>query len=129
MTSMKYMTRVLPALAAAAALAGCGSANLTVSQQNAGRAARNYLAGSAFSKQGLIAQLQYPAGHGYSVQDATVAVDGLNVDWTAQAVKSAKEYLQYSTSSFSCSRMTGQLSYAKFTASQAQNAATKVGLC
>ncbi len=182
---MKYATRVLPALAATVALAGCGSSsgikaatagqvattvtpavtvttpapnpapaktvtvtaptpapkpapvtpaapssNLTTSQQNAAQAARGYLSIGPFSKQGLINQLSSSAGDGYSVQDATVAVDGLNVDWTAEAVKAAKSYLQ--TSSFSCQGLTEQLSSSAgdgYTVAQAQAAATKVGLC
>ena len=105
--------------------------NLTVSQQNAVKAARNYLSISGFSKQGLIDQLSSSAGDKYSVHDATVAVDSLHdVDWNAEAVKSAKDYM--STSSFSCSGLTDQLSSSagsKFTAAQAKYAATKVGLC
>lgn len=106
------------------------SSNLTIPQQNAVQAAHDYLSTTAFSKQGLTNQLSSSSGDGYSVQDAMFAVDGLNVDWNAQAVKAAKDYLQ--TSSFSCQGMTDQLSSSSgdnYTAGQAQFAATKVGLC
>lgn len=107
------------------------TSNLTVSQQNAVNAAKNYLSISGFSKQGLIDQLSSSAGDKYSVHDATVAVDSLHsVDWDAEAVKSAKEYM--STSSFSCSGLTDQLSSSagsQYTPAQAKYAATKVGLC
>ena len=85
---------------------------------------------SAFSKQGLIDQLSSSAGDGYSVQDATVAVDSLTVSWDAEAVQDAKQYLQ--TQPFSCQGMIEQLSSSageNFTAAQAQYGATKAGLC
>ena len=107
------------------------TSNLTLSQQNAVKAAQNYLSISGFSKQGLIDQLSSPAGDKYPVHDATVAVNSLqHVDWNAEAVKSAKEYM--STSSFSCQGLIQQLSSSagsKYTAAQATYAATKVGLC
>jgi hypothetical protein len=54
----------------------------------------------------------------------------LHVDWNAQAVKSAKDYLQ--TTSFSCQGLIEQLSSSageQFTVAQAQYAAHNVGLC
>jgi hypothetical protein len=83
-----------------------------------------------FSRQGLIDQLSSSAGDGYSVSDATVAVDSLHVDWNAEAVKSAKDYLKMT--SFSCQGLIDQLSSSageQFTTAQAQYAASKVGLC
>jgi hypothetical protein len=103
---------------------------LTESQQNAVKAAQNYLQMTGFSKQGLIDQLSSSAGDGYSLHDATVAVGSLTVDWDAQAVRSAKDYLQ--TSSFSCQGLVQQLDSSagdQYTEAQAQYAATKVGLC
>ncbi len=102
----------------------------TVSEQNAVADAKQYLETSAFSKQGLIDQLDSSAGSGFSVSDATTAVDSLNVNWDSEAVQSAKQYLQ--TSAFSCQGMIQQLSSSagsQFTQSQAQYGATKVGLC
>jgi hypothetical protein len=105
--------------------------SLTVSQQNAIAAAQNYLSeGNGFSQAGLIGQLHSPDGDGYSVADATFAVNSLNVDWNAQAVLAAKGYL--ATSSFSCTDMVQQLDSpdgSQFTAAQAQYGAKAVGLC
>jgi hypothetical protein len=105
--------------------------SLTPSQQNAIAAAQGYLSeGTGFSQAGLIAQLDSPDGNGYSVADATFAVNSLTVDWNAQAVDAAKGYLQ--TSSFSCTDLVQQLDSpdgSQFTPAQAQYAATKVGLC
>jgi Host cell surface-exposed lipoprotein len=104
---------------------------LTLSQQNAIAAAQQYLGeGTGFSQAGLIAQLDSPDGDGYSVADATFAVDSLNVDWNAQAVDAAKGYLQ--TSSFSCTDLVQQLDSpdgSQFTPAQAEYAAKAVGLC
>ena len=82
--------------------------NLTPSQQNAVRSAQSYLEFSGFSRQGLIDQLSSEFGDQYPVEDATVAVDSLNVDWTAQAVESAQSYLEFS--GFSRQGLIGQLS-------------------
>jgi len=71
------------------------------------REANQYLSTQAFSQQGLIDQLDSSAGSGYSVNDATVAVDSLTVDWNAEAVQAAKEYLK--TQAFSCSDLIQQL--------------------
>ena len=51
--------------------------NLTSSQSNAVRSAEQYLSMSGFSRDGLIQQLSSDAGEGYSVSDATAAVDNL----------------------------------------------------
>jgi len=94
-----------------------------VSQQNAVQSAREYLATSAFSRSGLIKQLEY---EGFSAGDATAAVDSLAVDWNDQAAKSAKEYL--ATSSFSRSGLISQLEYEGFTPAQAQYGVSQTGL-
>lgn len=62
-----------------------------VSQQNAVRAAENYLSMMPFSYKGLIQQLT--VGEGYSTADATFAVNSITVDWNAQAAKAAQNYL------------------------------------
>ncbi len=80
---------------------------LTQQQKSAVAAAKEYLATSPFSQQGLIDQLDTSAGDGYSVNDATVAVDSLTVNWNAEAVQAAKAYLQ--TSPFLCSDLIQQL--------------------
>jgi len=56
-------------------------------------------------------------------------VDSLNVDWDAQAVKSAASYLKLT--GFSCQGLIDQLSSQhgeKFTVAQARHGATQAGL-
>lgn len=103
---------------------------LTGPQKNAVRAAQSYLSISAFSRDGLIQQLSSQAGNGFNVNDATKAVDSLNVDWNQEAIKSAKQYLQMM--GFSCSGLIQQLSSragAKFTEKQATFGAQRAGAC
>ena len=85
----------------------------TVSQRNAVSKAASYLRSSAFSRSGLIGQLEY---EGFSTSDATYGVDAQNVDWNAQAVKKGASYLR--TSSFSRTSLIGQLEYEGFSNSQ-----------
>jgi hypothetical protein len=103
---------------------------LTQQQQSALTAAKQYLSTSAFSQQGLIDQLDSSAGTGYSVTDATVAVNSLNVNWTQEAVKSAKQYMQQSP--FSCQDLITQLDSSagtQYTAAQATYGAHQAGDC
>ncbi len=107
-----------------------GRTNLTSAQNNAVRSAINYLNMSGFSRDGLIHQLSSDAGDGYSVADATVAVDSLAVDWNENAVRSAKQYLEMS--GFSCKGLIHQLSSTageKYTLDQATYGAHKAGAC
>ena len=104
--------------------------SLTGPQKNAVRAAQSYLNISAFSRDGLIEQLSSQAGNGFNINDATKAVDSLNVDWNQEAVKSAKQYLKMM--GFSCSGLVQQLSSragAKFTEQQATFGAQRAGAC
>lgn len=96
---------------------------MTTSQANAVRKAESYLAYQAFSRTGLIKQLQY---EGFSAADATYAVDHVTVDWTEQADKKAAEYMRYQA--FSRSGLIKQLQYEGFTADQAAHGAKSVGL-
>ena len=104
---------------------------LTLSQQNAIKAAQDYLSmGSGFSRAGLIDQLSSAAGDGYPLADATFAVNSLNENWDAQAVLSAKGYL--AMTSFSCNGLIQQLSSSageKFTVAQAEYGAKAAGIC
>jgi hypothetical protein len=104
---------------------------LTQQQKSAAAAAKQYLSlGQGFSQQGLVDQLDSSAGDGYSVNDATVAVDSLSVNWNAQAVLSAKSYLQ--TQPFSCTDLIQQLDSSaggQFTVAQATYGATQAGDC
>jgi hypothetical protein len=111
------------AAAKAAAEAEAAAKRGTISQQNALRAAGDYLDFSAFSRPGLIHQLEYEK---YSTEDATWAVDRVTVDWNAQAAKSAKTYLDFS--SFSRSGLVEQLLYEGFTPEQAEYGVSTTGL-
>lgn len=88
--------------------------NESSGQENAREQAANYLDTSAFSRKGLIDQLEY---EGYSIADATYAVDAITVDWSEQAALKAEQYLD--TSSFSRSGLLDQLLYEGFTRAQA----------
>src|SRR6187455_1309517 len=72
------------------------SPNLTAAQRNAVRSANSYLKLSGFSRQKLIDQLSSEYGDRFSVGDATVAVDSLDIDWRTQAARSATSYLKIS---------------------------------
>ena len=141
---MNGASRALAVTGVAAALfvGGVTSGNATPSRttasasgssvpvQNAINSAKQYLQTEAFSKQGLIDQLDSPYGDQYPVSVATSAVNSLNVNWNAEAVLAAKQYLH--TESFSCQGLIQQLSSSfgeKFTLAQAQYAAQNVGLC
>lgn len=107
-----------------------GRETLTASQINAVRSAEQYLSMTGFSRDGLIAQLSSDAGDGYSVADATAAVDSLSVDWNENAAKSARQYL--SMSGFSCKGLIEQLSSSagdKYTVEQATYGAPQAGAC
>lgn len=111
------------AVAKAAAEAEAAAKRGTISQQNALRAAGDYLDFTAFSRPGLIKQLEYEK---YSAEDATWAVDRVTVDWNEQAAKSAKSYLEFT--SFSRSGLVDQLLYEGFTPEQAEYGASTTGL-
>ena len=99
-------------------------------QKNAVRSANSYLDMTGFSRDGLISQLSSPYGDGYSLGDATAAVDSLSVDWNAQAVRSAQQYL--SMMGFSCRGLIDQLSSDagdKYTVGQATYGAQQAGAC
>jgi Host cell surface-exposed lipoprotein len=94
-----------------------------VSQQNAVSKAKDYLGYDAFSRQGLIKQLEYDK---FSTDDATYAVDNITVDWNQQAAKKAKDYLGYD--SFSHGGLVNQLEYDGFTPAQAEYGVVAAGL-
>jgi len=103
---------------------------LSGSVTNAIRSARSYLRSSGFSREGLIRQLSSEYGEGYSLNDATSAVNSLNIDWDKQAAKSARSYLR--SSGFSCDGLIKQLSSSSgenFTMSQATYGAQQAGAC
>lgn len=94
--------------------------NETGGQTNAVKKAESYLDYTAFSRSGLIEQLEY---EGFSTEDATYAVDKVNPDWNEQAAKKAQDYLDYT--SFSLDGLIEQLEYEGFTPEQAQYGADK----
>jgi hypothetical protein len=83
-----------------------------------------------FSRQGLIDQLSSEYGDKFSVDEATPAVDGLVVDWNAEAAEAAQSYLELR--GFSCQGLIDQLSSAygdQFTLDEATFGATQAGVC
>lgn len=96
---------------------------LTVSQENALGSAESYLGTGAFSRTGLIEQLEF---EGYSKKDATFAADNVPVDWNEQAAKAAESYLEFQN--FSRSGLIEQLEFEGFTSKQAAYGAESVGL-
>lgn len=99
------------------------TSNETVSQRNAVKKAKSYLGYSAFSRDGLVAQLEYEK---FSHEDAVYGADNSGADWNEQAVKKAKSYMDYSA--FSRGSLIQQLQYEKFTLEQAEYGADGVGL-
>jgi hypothetical protein len=95
----------------------------TVAQANAVRSAEDYLEFTAFSRLGLIDQLEF---EGFTTADATYAVDSLDVDWNQQAAKSAKEYLEFT--GFSRQGLIEQLEFEGFTTEQAVYGVNTTGL-
>lgn len=95
----------------------------SVSQRNARRKAADYLQFSAFSRSGLIKQLEY---EGFSQADSTYGVDSLNADWMEQAALKAKDYMEFSA--FSRSGLIEQLKYEGFSQAEAEHGADSVGL-
>lgn len=114
-----------PAASAAAAPAAPATTapSLTNGQKQAIGKAQDYLKFTAFSRKGLIKQLEY---EGFATADATFAVDSLNADWNAQAVAKGKSYLDIQH--FSRKGLIDQLKYEGFTAEQAAHGATANGL-
>jgi SOS response regulatory protein OraA/RecX len=85
-----------------------------VNQSNARKKAASYLSYSAFSRSGLIKQLEF---EGFSNADANYGADAQNADWNKQAVKKAANYLSYSA--FSRSGLIKQLEFEGFSNSEA----------
>ena len=70
------------------------SADLTNPQKNAVRSAKDWLEYSAYSRNNLIETLSQ--SDGYTIRDATFAVDSLDINWAKQAKKAAKDWIEYS---------------------------------
>lgn len=95
---------------------------MTMGQKNALGTALDYLDYTAFSRSGLISQLEF---EGYSTEDATFAVDNCGADWKEQAALCAQNYLDYT--SFSRQGLIDQLVFEGFTQEQAEYGVTAVG--
>jgi hypothetical protein len=101
----------------------------TVAQREAIESAKSYLEDGAFSRAGLIKQLDSKYGEGFKKSDAVYAVDHIKVNWYSEAVESARSYLD--DGGFSRAGLIQQLhsSYGEgFTLKQATYAVNKVGL-
>lgn len=95
----------------------------TMGQSNARESAASYLDFKAFSRSGLIKQLEF---EGFSTADATYGVDALHVDWNEQAAKSAAEYLDFKA--FSRSGLIDQLVFEGFSRAEAEYGVSTTGL-
>jgi hypothetical protein len=109
-TTSAPMTTIAPVTSSATIATSVPALIGTVSQRNAVSKAASYLRSSAFSRAGLISQLEYEK---FSFEDATYGVDAQKADWNAQAVKKAASYLK--SSAFSLTGLIEQLEYEKFT--------------
>ncbi|MGG0788269.1 Ltp family lipoprotein [Peribacillus simplex] len=96
---------------------------MTVSQESAIQSAESYISMGGFSKKGLIEQLEY---EGFSNEEASFAVENIDVDWKEQAEISAKTYMDMG--GFSHSGLIEQLTYEGFTSDEATYGVDQVGL-
>jgi len=96
--------------------------NQTMGERNALETAKDYLDYTAFSREGLIEQLEY---EGFSHSEAAYAVNHCGANWNDQAERMAQQYLDYT--SFSRSGLIEQLEYEGFTHEQAVHGAEAVG--
>ena len=86
------------------------------------KTAKQYINYTAFSREGLIHQLEY---EGYSTESAEYSVDSLSIDWNAQCAKMAKQYLDYT--GFSRDGLYDQLQYEGFSNEQIEYGLSQVG--
>ena len=97
--------------------------SLTANQKAAFGKAESYLQLKGFSKAGLVDQLVF---EGFAAEDAQPAVDILDVDWNAEAAKSAASYV--SLTDFSYQGLVDQLIFEKYTPEEAAFGAASTGL-
>jgi hypothetical protein len=90
---------------------------MTVRQAGAMQVAAHHLESGPFSRAALISQLEHD---GFTATDATIGVDGLHLNWNAQAVTMARQYLD--AMPFSADGLTHQLTFRGFTQTQAEHA-------
>lgn len=94
----------------------------TMGQANALSTAHDYLDVTAFSRNGLIEQLEYS---GFTHDEAVYAADRCGADWNQQAAEMAQDYLD--VTSFSRDGLIEQLEYSGFTHDEAVYGVTAVG--
>ena len=75
-------------------------------EKNAVEKAKSYLRFTAFSRDGLIDQLEF---EGFSHTEAVYGADHVGADWNEQAAKKAASYLKFT--SFSRSGLIDQLEF------------------
>lgn len=95
---------------------------VTVSQKNAVDKAKSYLDFAGFSRDGLVAQLEFDK---FSNADAIYGADNAGADYMVEAEQKAKSYMEFS--SFSRQGLIDQLVFDKFTQAQATHGADSVG--
>lgn len=94
----------------------------TTGERNAVKKAQSYLDFTAFSRNGLIGQLEF---EGFTKSEATYGADNVGANWNEQAVAKAKSYLEFTA--FSYSGLVEQLEFEEFTHEQAVYGADKCG--
>jgi hypothetical protein len=95
---------------------------VTMGERNALAKAERYLSIMAFSRSGLIDQLEFD---GYTHSEALYAVNHCGANWNEQAARKAQRYLDIM--SFSRSGLIDQLMFDGFTRSQANYGVEAVG--
>jgi hypothetical protein len=90
--------------------------------EQAAGSAESYLDFSAFSRSGLVDQLEF---EGFTAAEAEFGVAATNADWNEQAAKSAEAYLEFS--SFSKSGLIDQLVFEGFSSEEAEYGVTQAG--
>ena len=91
-----------------------GPSSETVSQKNAVSKAQSFLNVSAFSRDGLISQLEFMS---FSYEDAVYGADNCGANWNEQAARKAASYLNMTA--FSRDDLIRQLIFDRFTYEQA----------
>jgi hypothetical protein len=104
-------------------IASENTTNETVSQRNAVRKAKDYLDFMSFSRDGLIAQLEFDQ---FSYSDAEYGADNSGADWYMQARLKAQDYLDIMA--FSRDGLIDQLIFDGFTRDQAIYGVDNTGL-